>query len=446
MANVPKIVRERLRVANMASAEHPDPDVLTAFAESSLSQRERADVLQHLSRCGECREILVLALPDSGPIQVVIDKRSPSWRAWPTMRWAFASAGVLALALFGFLQYGRHNASTMIAKKEAGAAVEARNEQPPQIVQDYRKSTEEQTLQSPEKLKREAPALEMDKRAAAFAPNAELAKEFSNRKVAGTLAHGPRQIYQQQQSGNVQQLPATVLASNAPERKQQASGGNAAELRPPVSDESVEVQASKPDVNSQALDPLFAKNQVSEPSASDTEVSRAKSAPAPAAPPVGSLSNTRSRQTVAATPSWTINAGRLQRSFDQGTTWQDVNVISSPDSGGGLELAVADRNGLKDSVKRNNNKNNKKEQSTPLVFRAVAANGQDVWAGGAGTALYHSFDAGSHWSRVVPSSSSGSLTGDILKLEFRDPQNGTIATSTGEVWTTGDNGQSWQKQ
>src|SRR5436189_109522 len=55
MPNVPKIVRERLRVANLAPAEHPDPDVLTAFAESSLSQRERADVLQHLSRCGECR-------------------------------------------------------------------------------------------------------------------------------------------------------------------------------------------------------------------------------------------------------------------------------------------------------------------------------------------------------------------------------------------------------
>jgi len=444
MPNVPKIVRERLRVANPVQAEHPNPNVLTAFAESSLSQRERADVLEHLSRCGECREILVLALPASEPVQVVTDKRSPSWLAWPTMRWAFASAGVLAIALFGFLQYGRHNASTMMAKKEADATVEARNEQPPHIGQDYGKSTEEQTLQSPDKPKRKAPPLEMDKRATAFAPNAELAKDFSNRTIAGPLAHGPRQIYQQQQSGNVQQVPATVLALNAPEMKQQASGGKAADLRPPVSDESVQVLASKPDVNSQALDSVVAKNQVSsERSAADSEVSRAKSAPAPAGPPVGSLSNARSLQTAAATPGWTINAGRLQRSFDQGTTWQDVKVISSPDSGGGLELAVAERNGLKDSVKRNNNK---KEQSTPLVFRAVAANGPDVWAGGAGAALYHSFDAGAHWSRVVPSSPNGSLTGDILKLEFRDPQNGTIATSTGEVWSTRDNGQTWQKQ
>ena len=444
MPDVPKTVRERLRVANLVPGEHPNPDVLTAFAESSLSQRERADVLEHLSRCGECREILVLALPASEPVQVVTDTRSSSWLAWPTMRWAFASAGVLAIALFGFLQYGRHNASTMIAKKEAGAAVVARNEQRPQIVQDYSKTTEEQTLQSPHKLKRKAPALETDKRATAFAPNAELAKDFSKPTIGGALAHGPRQIYQQQQSGNVQQVPANVLALNAPERKQQVSGGKAADFRLPISDESVQVQtqASKQDVNSQALGSLVAKNQVSlEASASDTEVSRAKSAPAPTAPPVELRSDARSLQILAATPSWTINEGKLQRSFDQGATWQDVNITSSPNSGGGLELAIADRKVLKDSLKQN-----KKEQSAPLVFRAVTANGPDVWAGGTGAALYHSFDAGAHWSRVVPSSSNGSLTGDILKLDFRDPQNGTIATSTGEVWSTGDNGQTWQKQ
>ena len=322
--------------------------------------------------------------------------------------------------------------------------MEARNEQPPQIVQDYSKSTEEQTLQSPERLKRKAPALEMDKRVAVFAPNAELAKDFRNPTVAGPLAHGPRQIYQQQQGGNVQQAPATVLAFNAPERKQQVSGGKAADFRLPVSDESVRVQtqAAKPDINSQALGSLVAKNQVSvEASASDTEVSRAKSAPAPTAPPVELRSDARSLQILAATPSWTINEGKLQRSFDQGATWQDVNITSSPNSGDGLELAIADRKVLKDSLKQN-----KKEQSAPLVFRAVTANGPDVWAGGTGAALYHSFDAGAHWSRVVPSSSNGSLTGDILKLDFRDPQNGTIATSTGEVWSTGDNGQTWQKQ
>jgi Photosynthesis system II assembly factor YCF48 len=445
MPDVPKIVRERLRVANLAPAEHPDPDVLTAFAESSLSQRERADVLEHLSRCGECREVLALALPASEPIQVVSEKRSTSWVAWPTMRWAFASAGFLALALFGFLQYRHHNESTIIAKKAAGAAVVARNEEVPQVEQEYRKSKEEQTSQSGDMVKRKASAnLEIDKHAAAPAPDAGLAKAFSNPTMAGPLAHGPRQIYQQQQSGNVQQVPASVAAFNAPEMKQAVSAGKAADLPLAISKESVQLQAqpAKPGMNSQALDSVVARNQVSsEPGASDTEVSRAKSAPAPAAPPAQSLYNARSLQILAAAPSWTINAGRLQRSFDRGATWQDVNVISSSDAAGSLELAATDRKALKDSVKRNT-----KDLGNPLVFRAVAANGPDVWAGGAGGALYHSLDAGAHWSRVLPSSSNESLTGDILRLEFRDPQNGTIATSTGEVWSTGDNGQTWQRQ
>jgi photosystem II stability/assembly factor-like uncharacterized protein len=81
-----------------------------------------------------------------------------------------------------------------------------------------------------------------------------------------------------------------------------------------------------------------------------------------------------------------------------------------------------------------------------MVFRAVAVNGPDVWVGGTTAVLYHSPDAGEHWSRVVPRSSDATLTGDVLTLDFPNVQNGRISTSTGEVWTTSDSGQSWQKQ
>jgi hypothetical protein len=54
MENVPKIVRERLRVVTVA-VDHPDADVLTAFAERALPEAERATVLGHLARCGGCR-------------------------------------------------------------------------------------------------------------------------------------------------------------------------------------------------------------------------------------------------------------------------------------------------------------------------------------------------------------------------------------------------------
>jgi photosystem II stability/assembly factor-like uncharacterized protein len=104
-----------------------------------------------------------------------------------------------------------------------------------------------------------------------------------------------------------------------------------------------------------------------------------------------------------------------------------------------MELAIA-------SSRAGKTRKDKKAISTAPVFRAVAANGPDVWAGGTAAALYHSSDAGAHWARVIPAWQSATLSGDVLSLEFADAQNGRISTSTGEVWTTADSGQSWKKQ
>ena len=60
MQNVPKIVRERLKAAATIVNHldsHPDANVLTAFAERSLGENERGVVLDHLARCGDCRDI-----------------------------------------------------------------------------------------------------------------------------------------------------------------------------------------------------------------------------------------------------------------------------------------------------------------------------------------------------------------------------------------------------
>jgi photosystem II stability/assembly factor-like uncharacterized protein len=85
-------------------------------------------------------------------------------------------------------------------------------------------------------------------------------------------------------------------------------------------------------------------------------------------------------------------------------------------------------------------------KTAPIVFRAVSANGQDVWAGGSEGKLYHSTDAGNHWVRVVPSWRGIELTGDIMNLQFADPQHGRIITSATEIWLTADAGQTWDKQ
>ncbi len=72
MTEVPKIVHDRLRAAALERVgpgpttperAHPDADVLTAFAEQALSASERENILEHLARCGDCRELIAVALP-----------------------------------------------------------------------------------------------------------------------------------------------------------------------------------------------------------------------------------------------------------------------------------------------------------------------------------------------------------------------------------------------
>ena len=62
MPDVPKIVPERLK-AGARVAAHPDLDVLTAFVEQVLPAAERESVLEHLEKCGDCREVLAVSLP-----------------------------------------------------------------------------------------------------------------------------------------------------------------------------------------------------------------------------------------------------------------------------------------------------------------------------------------------------------------------------------------------
>lgn len=110
-------------------------------------------------------------------------------------------------------------------------------------------------------------------------------------------------------------------------------------------------------------------------------------------------------------PRWTLTAeGTLERSLDSGTTWE---VVALPG---------------------------------PATLRALAANGLDIWVGGSNGVLYHSADAGQHWTPVHPIVNGELLSADIIGVEFPDLQHGTLTTSAKETWTTSDAGQSWLKK
>jgi hypothetical protein len=151
MTDVPKIVVDRLRTSlsdgvlpdgarpgvDWPEGAHPDSDLLTAFAEQMLAATERDGVLEHLTRCGDCREVIALALPaadiagvsnnaeiEAGRTRPVLAKAGRNWLAsadfgwlrfsWPKLagpglRWAALAAGVVLAGSLLLMHPGKLN-------------------------------------------------------------------------------------------------------------------------------------------------------------------------------------------------------------------------------------------------------------------------------------------------------------------------------------------------
>ena len=450
MAEAPKVVQERLRVASAGASRHPDADVLTAFAERSLRGLERDEVLEHLSRCGECREVVSLALPESQLVEVAVQSARAPWLTWPAMRWGFAAAGIVVVAALAIVH--RRQPSMAAEKTPPPAAVsEARNQAVPAPSLEDTKKQQDNPKASPlptgnkgwEEAWRAPTPLAHNGVAAAPAPIPSYADRLP---VAGSLAHGPKMGMQanlshqwQQSSANnfAPPVPVSPATPPAPAANQEAVFAS--------SDAVVQTQAAAPvqTADSLAVQSQGLSRQLPPGGSTESKVDRAKPLETVIVDnsrkyAVGAApSASRVRSAVAGAAQWTINStGGLQRSLDRGATWQDVNVNQSDAPGGANKEQSSEQAPPKDQS----------QASSEPVFRAVAANGPDVWAGGANARLYHSVDTGVHWTRIVPLSSGISLTGDIVTVDFPDPQHGRVATSTSEIWLTGDAGQSWQKQ
>lgn len=428
MQDVPQFVLKRLREKTPAGA-HPDADLLTAFAEKSLLESERARVMEHLAACGDCRDVLALALPETeievSPVSVTPVRTG--WLALPILRWGALAAGLAAVISVGVLQYSHSRKGDMVASNLAQDAV---------------------TLPSASALPTQpavSPTEAGDQASPMLGYRASTGQNSAVEVGRTNQAAGHKVVFARPaQSANALAAHSNLTAATSQAKK------------PPITSEPLEAQRSIV-VNSESA--AISQNQVAQNESplleggnatnlTSFDVVKAK-APVPTqaassnAP--SSLASASPLQTspslmLRALPRWMVSAsGVLQRSFDGGNTWENVNpALVNP----ALSDAQAD---AANSGQAQSQKAAVVADPGP-VFRAVAAFGAEVWTGGGGGVLYHTSDGGDHWIRITPSTAGAGLTGDIVGIQFSDPQHGKISTSNAELWTTSNTGQTWQKQ
>ena len=405
MADLPKIVRQRLR--QKPGEMHPDADLLTAFAERALGERERAQVLAHLAACADCREVVALARPQDEAEAAAAAPRGA--RGW-VLRWQTAAALVtVAVAAVALLtipdSYFRSaKAPVQVAKTPAAKPAAA---------------GEEATAASPA-----APA-------AAASRQQEEAKSAAAPGKKETVARGGGL------GGGVPAVLAEADGARRDESKDKLSRGlpppppkegqvasltaEAGKQQPPPATydfKSAQAAPAAPSYQPQAAGAVGGTAPT--PGVAQQSEKRKVVTGAPAAADQARAANETVQimvQTVAAAPLWrTSPTGRLERSPDAGRSWRTVTV------------------------------------SPGAVWNAVSAVGERVWVGGhleRAAILYYSADSGAHWTRLEFSAPAGARAADIVALSFTDAQHGVMTVvaaqdpSLRQIWTTADGGRAW---
>lgn len=439
MEQLPKIVQQRLQGAAKPGV-HPDPDLLIAFAEKSLNDRERGQVLQHLAGCADCRDVLSFAMPEIQPALAPGPKRS-TWLSWPVLRWGALAACVVVVSAAVTLRYEHREPARSVAEKAPAAPADLKLEgevrgqpgqQPTSNIAVLSSAPSERDLGEAGKLAKQrekgsetSPMSAQTEVSDAYGMPLEQNKkvqELTNNRLAGIdtfrsadkpASPAPAAAPESSLAAKTAGVEGQVQARNgALDYSARANSGmvtveSAATPTREAAAQSAERKAKDESRTNESQKEVQAVGGAARASLADRKADTLSGATA-AGPTTEHAGRLRADNNL---PRWTLSAGgALQRSLDSGKTWEKIPVASN------------------------------------VVFRALAANDSDIWVGGAAGALYHSSDAGQHWIRITPVADGKSLSADIVTVEFSDPRHGKLSTANRETWTTSDAGETWQRQ
>ena len=474
MSKLPHIVRQRLAAPSSGNtgADHPDADLLTAFAERQLAAPERERVLAHLGTCASCREIVALATPESVATQPVLTPaRTRSWWSIPSYQYGLVAAA-LALAAVGLVLL--RPAAQRTSQPETVAKVEQRQISPKTSeapADAYGASASNGDRQKTT----ETPAfadLKSDARKKAEPVTSEHAFAADSVTITKPTAQPPKELDQLATAagGGVFKADANIAAAskvdtNSPRAAADQYASAPAAAAPPA---QASAAASRGPANATSELPTSsaesgatlqsaggtsttaeATQRVALPGnrATRKDLNKDAAAMRSESGDVSSGSNSLASESTADTGT------RLRPTVQRAPATTRLSALAKTEEEK-QKARARDPNYTARGVWRINNGRVQKLDSARNAFDDVAVSGasrlsvvaslaNEVWVGGTSGALYYSNDQGAHW---IPVSTGGwskdaTFTG-ITPTALRSVE---VHLSNGERWRSADAGASWSR-
>jgi hypothetical protein len=461
MSELPKIALARLRAKAQAprasgapvgppafqGAEHPDANLLAALAENALTEKERNEVLTHLSQCAHCREVAAFIVPpDAVVVSSAREAEARRFHPWRLLRWGAMAAVLGMLAMVVVLHPSMWRQNREIAKSIP----------PPNPAENI-------TGAPPAGLMQPAPAAPSKAATGGQADEVkEIAREEEQYKKSMS-AHQNRATTDQTARLRASDQ-VTVMASSQPPPPLRAENvpSVGVERKESLGDNAISAMArpAPPPPTASPAEPMTATGAAGkatgEPAGAEIPHSMTQSVEVTS---VGGLLGGGTRQGLAGAGGSTRSA-HAQAEAAKPAAQANAQVTA--------QAPMLDMEGIRSSLKskvrlpatiwsvspegkvQRSQDGSKTFQSVEVArgtkFQAVAASGDDVWAGGVDGALFHSADAGATWTQVAITANGTAVNETISAIQLHDSQHLAVTTASGSVWASEDAGQHWKKQ
>jgi hypothetical protein len=481
MPDLSNIVRQRL-ASGETSAVHPDGDTLTAYMEQLLQGPERKQVLEHLARCGQCREVMALSLPEQpvtgegALVEAALPSSGRRWRFWTPafgVAASLASLAIITAVIIELPQKSVQEARQSQVSQPAPAA--ASGSTAPSATPSQPEAAplaDAQPLQP--MTSREGPRAAPAPKPLAVSPSSgvtssplEVARNMPLRSSdSAIVAGGSRQGYLNSQmfanadaySFNPGVTPASELPSAPPPR----SLGDRTQITPLLSntiplpalaDAPLQIEGSKAMrtfAASSTPSSRFGVPLLSALGRDTKQLLQRRTSPAITA--YGFVGHTmdasqfnpaKDKEVMAAAPL----AEKDSAALDQSGAFT-ARALASPGAARKMERTAAPQL----AWKVNDGKLLKSRDSGDwaegfsagegIEFSVVSFHGPEVWAGGSNAALVHSRDGGATWERITLGSSA---TGTISSIEAEGLRV-QVKSSSGQSWSSPDGGKTWASE